>query len=97
VTTSDGALQITLSETPEHNLNFRGGMLQSWNKMCFTGGYLAASVRMPGRADVGGLWPAFWAMGNLGRAGYGASLEGNWPYTYDSESATARHAGCEHS
>lgn len=24
-----------------------------------------------------------WAMGNLGRAGYGASLEGMWPYTYD--------------
>lgn len=22
-------------------------------------------------------------MGNLGRAGYGASLEGTWPYTYD--------------
>lgn len=24
-----------------------------------------------------------WAMGNLGRAGYGASLDGMWPYTYD--------------
>lgn len=23
-------------------------------------------------------------MGNLGRAGYGASLEGTWPYSYDS-------------
>lgn len=23
-------------------------------------------------------------MGNLGRAGYGASVEGLWPYTYDS-------------
>lgn len=23
-------------------------------------------------------------MGNLGRAGYGASLEGLWPYSYDS-------------
>ena len=22
-------------------------------------------------------------MGNLGRAGYGASLDGMWPYTYD--------------
>ena len=22
-------------------------------------------------------------MGNLGRAGYGASLDGTWPYTYD--------------
>lgn len=23
-------------------------------------------------------------MGNLGRAGYGATNEGNWPYSYDS-------------
>jgi len=23
-----------------------------------------------------GFWPAIWTMGNLGRAGYGASLEG---------------------
>lgn len=23
-------------------------------------------------------------MGNLGRAGYGGSLDGTWPYTYDS-------------
>lgn len=26
-----------------------GGMVQSWNKFCFTGGYLVASVRLPGR------------------------------------------------
>lgn len=30
------------------------------------------------------LWPAVWTMGNLGRAGYGGSLDGTWPYTYDS-------------
>lgn len=24
--------------------------------------------------------PAVWAMGNLGRAGYGGSLDGMWPY-----------------
>lgn len=24
-----------------------------------------------------------WTMGNLGRVGYGASLDGMWPYTYD--------------
>ncbi|CAO1623221.1 unnamed protein product [Parajaminaea phylloscopi] len=85
ITTSGGALHITLSEHPEHNLNFRSGMLQSWNKFCFTGGYFAASVRMPGKQREGGTWPAFWAMGNLGRAGYGATLEGLWPYSYDSE------------
>ncbi|KAG5642223.1 hypothetical protein DXG03_003392 [Asterophora parasitica] len=37
-----------------------------------------------GPNNVVGLWPAVWTMGNLGRAGYGASLEGMWPYTYDS-------------
>lgn len=83
VTTVDGALTITLSQTPEHNLNFRGGMIQSWNKFCFTGGYIEASVQLPGTTTVSGLWPAFWTMGNLGRAGYGATLEGAWPYSYD--------------
>ncbi|KAJ2918539.1 hypothetical protein MD484_g1808, partial [Candolleomyces efflorescens] len=33
---------------------------------------------------VSSLWPAVWTLGNLGRAGYGASLEGMWPYSYDS-------------
>lgn len=30
------------------------------------------------------LWPAFWTMGNLGRAAHGGSLDGMWPYSYDS-------------
>lgn len=84
VTTRDGALSITLTQHPDHNLNFRGGMIQSWNKFCFTGGLVVVKVRLPGQPRVGGLWPAIWMMGNLGRAGYGASLEGTWPYTYDS-------------
>ena len=63
---------------------------------------MSASIALPGRNDVWGLWPAFWTMGvsksiivrkyplndilfqNLGRAAYGASLEGLWPYSYDS-------------
>jgi beta-glucanase (GH16 family) len=31
---------------------------------------------LPGANNVVGLWPAVWTMGNLGRAGYGASLDG---------------------
>lgn len=58
-------------------------MIQSWNKFCFTGGVLVAGVRLPGKAKASGLWPAIWLMGNLGRAGYGATLEGTWPYSYD--------------
>jgi len=46
------------------------------NKFCFTGGLIEASVQLPGTHNVVGMWPAIWTMGNLGRAGYGASLEG---------------------
>ncbi|EGO27663.1 glycoside hydrolase family 16 protein [Serpula lacrymans var. lacrymans S7.9] len=80
ITTQDGYLVITLSQKETHNLNYQGGM----NKFCFTGGYIEANVSLPGVNNVVGLWPAIWTLGNLGRAGYGASLEGMWPYTYDS-------------
>jgi beta-glucanase (GH16 family) len=53
------------------------------NKFCFTGGILLNSVTLPGTTNVLGLSPAVWAMGNLGHAGYGASLDGMWPYSYD--------------
>ncbi|SJL10124.1 related to KRE6-glucan synthase subunit [Armillaria ostoyae] len=83
VTTVNGSMQITLSKKETHDLDYQGGMVSTWNKFCFTGGYLSASVQLPGISNVVGLWPAVWAMGNLGRAGYGATLEGMWPYTYD--------------
>ena len=51
-------------------------MMSSWNKFCFTGGYIETNVSLPGVNNILGLWPAIWTMGNLGRAGYGASLEG---------------------
>ncbi|CAE7071772.1 unnamed protein product [Rhizoctonia solani] len=84
VTTDGGSLRIELAAKHEHGLNYTGGMLSSWNKFCFTGGYIEANVSLPGSSKTYGLWPAVWTMGNLGRAGYGASLEGTWPYTYDS-------------
>uniref|UniRef100_A0A8H7XZ25 GH16 domain-containing protein n=1 Tax=Psilocybe cubensis TaxID=181762 RepID=A0A8H7XZ25_PSICU len=83
VTTANGALEVTLKEKDTHGLSYEGGMMSTWNKFCFTGGLVETSVTLPGRNDVAGLWPAIWALGNLGRAGYGASLEGMWPYTYD--------------
>ncbi|KAG7095457.1 hypothetical protein E1B28_006198 [Marasmius oreades] len=83
VTTENGALKITLSRKTTHGMNFQGGMIQTWNKFCFTGGLVVASVVLPGFSNVAGLWPAIWSMGNLGRAGYGASLDGLWPYSYD--------------
>jgi beta-glucanase (GH16 family) len=83
VTTVGGAMKITLAKKRNHDLNYIGGLVTSWNKFCFTGGLLEAAVTLPGRPDVEGIWPAVWTMGNLGRAGFGASLEGLWPYSYD--------------
>ena len=76
VTTRNGSLEIQLSARPTHDLNYTGGMVASWNKFCFTGGLVEARVMLPGYNNVRGLWPAVWAMGNLGRAGYGATTDG---------------------
>jgi beta-glucan synthesis-associated protein KRE6 len=46
------------------------------NKFCFTGGYVEASVQLPGANNVLGFWPSVWTMGNLGRVGYGATTDG---------------------
>ena len=84
INTTGGALQIALTETETHNKNFQSGMLQSWNKFCFQGGYIEFSVRLPGGPSTSGYWPAVWLMGNLGRPGYQGSTQGMWPYTYQS-------------
>jgi hypothetical protein len=31
-----------------HNQTYRSGMLQSWNKFCFTSGYIEVAVTLPG-------------------------------------------------
>jgi len=85
--TQDGSLVIQLRKMDpaiNHNLDYRSGMLTSWNKLCFTGGYMEVGVIMPGRHDIGGFWPAIWTMGNLARPGFGATTDGTWPYSYDS-------------
>lgn len=84
LTTKNGHLQITLDKIPTHNMDYTGGMMNTWNKFCYTGGYFEASISLPGTSDVYGLWPAAWTLGNLGRAGYGGTLDGMWPYSYDS-------------
>ncbi|KIK69666.1 glycoside hydrolase family 16 protein [Collybiopsis luxurians FD-317 M1] len=84
ITTKGGQLVITLTEENNHDLNFKSGMLQSWNKLCFMTGYIEVSISLPGTHQSPGFWPGAWTMGNLGRAGYGATTEGTWPYSYDS-------------
>lgn len=85
VTTKDGALTLRTEpikaswyECDQKELkynkrthNYTSGMIQSWNKFCFTGGVLEMSIKLPGgHADAGGLWPAAWLMGNLARASF---------------------------
>ncbi|CUA76044.1 putative beta-glucan synthesis-associated protein C23H3,11c [Schizosaccharomyces pombe 972h-] [Rhizoctonia solani] len=82
--TKDGNLVITLESVLNHDLNYRSGMLQTWNKFCFTNGYIEFNLSLPGQANVAGYWPGAWIMGNLGRPGYGGTTDGVWPYTYDS-------------
>ncbi|KAL0570695.1 hypothetical protein V5O48_011270 [Marasmius crinis-equi] len=67
-----------------HGLAYRSGMVQSWNKFCFTSGYIEVSVILPGpNSSQVGYWPGAWTMGNLGRPGYRATTDGMWPYSYD--------------
>ncbi|CAD6888887.1 unnamed protein product [Tilletia caries] len=81
--TTGGNLVIQMEEMEINNLNFRSGMLQSWNKFCFQGGYIEFNAMQPGRPDTMGYWPGLWTMGNLGRPGYLGSTEGLWPYSYE--------------
>jgi beta-glucanase (GH16 family) len=83
VTTEGGTLNLEFDAIASHGLDYRSGMIQSWNKLCYKGGYLDASISLPGRGDVSGFWPGFWTMGNLARPGYLASTEGLWPYSYE--------------
>ena len=84
VTTSGGTLLLQLEKFRNHGLDFRSGMLNSWNQVCFKGGALEVSISLAGPGGVQGLWPGAWTMGNLGRPGYRASTDGTWPYTYNS-------------
>lgn len=55
ITTKDGALEITMSERIMNNLNYTSGLLSTWNKFCFTGGMVVASVSLPGANNVPGM------------------------------------------
>mmetsp|Transcript_1951 Transcript_1951/g.2742 ORF Transcript_1951/g.2742 Transcript_1951/m.2742 type:complete len:633 (-) Transcript_1951:213-2111(-) len=95
VTNSEGQLVIT-SEAKNTDIigfndrkgekeiitkHFKSAMVQSWNKFCFTGGIIETRVQLPGKAHVGGLWPAFWVLGNLVRHTYVGSAMHVWPWS----------------
>ncbi|KAI0266416.1 beta-glucan synthesis-associated [Gloeopeniophorella convolvens] len=85
VYTQNGSLHVRIENVETNGMQYRSGMLQSWNKFCFTSGYIEVSLTLPGpNSETRGYWPGAWTMGNLGRPGYGATTDGTWPYTYDS-------------
>ena len=71
-------------KTKKMTKNYQSAMINGWNKFCFTGGIVEISARLPGRYDIGGLWPAMWLLGNLARATYVGSSDFMWPWSYDS-------------
>lgn len=71
---------------------FSSGMLQGWNKFCFTGGILEVEAQLPGDPHIGGLWPAIWLLGNLGRATYEESTNLMWPWSYERCDRKLQHA-----
>ncbi|OMH79869.1 putative beta-glucan synthesis-associated protein [Zancudomyces culisetae] len=84
ITTKNGSLVVRLdNEATKPGLNYTSGMITSWNKLCFQGGYLEVNVSFPSPGDAVGYWPAVWTLGNLARPGYGASTDGTWPYSYN--------------
>lgn len=84
VITANGTVNLRMDAIKNHNLFYRLGMLQLWNKMCFTQGRIEILARLPFYGNISGLWPGLWTMGNLGRPGYLATTDGVWPYLYDS-------------
>lgn len=66
VTTYEGVLELRLDRFPNHGVQYRSGMLNSWNQLCFKGGVFEVSVSLPGPAGTPAFWPGAWTMGNLG-------------------------------
>ena len=41
-----------MSQKDTHELQYQSGQMTSWNKFCFTGGYIEVNVSLPGLSDV---------------------------------------------
>ncbi|DBA01290.1 TPA: hypothetical protein N0F65_001795 [Lagenidium giganteum] len=80
-----GSLIITTSKpkTRYRGAKYVSGSLQTWNKFCFTGGFVEVKAILPGKWGIPGTWPAIWVMGNIGRAAFLGSQEGTWPWSFD--------------
>jgi len=105
-TTEDGMMKISTKigktewsrydevkkELKKEKTFYNSGMVQSWEKFCFTGGIVEVDIILPGDPFVGGLWPAVWMLGNLGRATYLSSTNNIWPWSFDTCDRKLQHA-----
>ena len=114
VITSSGSLKISttlkdnrykaFNETTKRfyadTKHIQSGMMQGWNKFCFTGGIVEFNAMLPGDPKIGGLWPALWMLGNLARATYAASSNNIWPFSYnmcdEKNEYSQRISACSH-
>ncbi|KAG7401634.1 hypothetical protein PHYBOEH_000166 [Phytophthora boehmeriae] len=80
-----GTLIITTSKPKERyrGSKYVSGSVQTWNKFCYTGGFVEVRAILPGKWGIPGTWPAIWIMGNIGRAPFLGSQDGTWPWSFD--------------
>lgn len=80
-----GNLIITTSKPKQkyRGASYVSGSVQTWNKFCFTGGFVEVRAILPGKWGIPGTWPAIWMMGNIGRAPFLGSQDGTWPWSFD--------------
>jgi beta-glucan synthesis-associated protein KRE6 len=48
VYTANGSLHVRIENVPSNGMSYRSGMLQSWNKFCFSSGYIEVALTLPG-------------------------------------------------
>lgn len=85
VQTDLGNLIITTTKPKKkyRGAKYLSGSVQTWNKFCFTSGFVEVRAVLPGKWGIPGTWPAMWIMGNLGRATFLDSQTGTWPWSFD--------------
>ena len=69
---------------------FRSALLHSWDKFCFTGGYVEVKVRQPGTLEGAGVQAAVRLVGDLALVGGLNATPGLWPFSYGHCDAVAR-------
>ena len=59
VSVANGSLNLSAADQGHASAGYTGAQVTSWNKFCYTGGYLEVRYKMPGRPREGlGIWPA---------------------------------------